>query len=1133
MKTLTKILLIHWYGYTEEIIDLGRINFLTGKTAAGKSTIIDALQLVMLGDTSGTFFNKAANEKSVRTLRGYLYGEIGDDGESGFSFMREGPFTSYVVLEFFDDKTQRRFSAGIAFDCHSDQSFDRQWFVLYRSGIPENHFIDSKTRTPYDLRALRTYLNREHGKKQYEFCDSNRRFQEVMLGRMGQLKRKYLTLLKKAVPFTPITDIEKFITDSICDVKNEIRVDQMQSDIRVYRNLEADAGRIQKRIGSLAEIRQASDRYEAAKDRLRQQQYIVIRAEKEELLGEEAGTKERIAAAGEVILRLEAELNALEKEEERLRTRTEALEKQYYSSDIKLQRDRLEKEITELKLKAERLNSGLNAAVEAVRSYGENWRRQIRLLEEAGAGAGTVGSDDGRGVETADADEVKALLDKMSAINVETVLAFDFEEASAVLTALSENLKDRRGELRRRIDQIQDGVRDLELKEKNLKNGIKPFPHNVTGLKRLLEKTLFEKKGRTVEVRILADLLEVRDQSWRDAIEGYLDRQKFYLLVPEEFYTEAIRVYDQAKREQRLFDTGLVDVGRLRKEFKGGHRPGSLAEEIETDDPDARLYADYILGRVMKSERVEDLNRHRTAITRNVTLYKNYVTRRIPPGRYETPFIGQSSMKLQLERVRSDLKEQREDLAAVKKHFQVVSKAAGTEVLGLFESAERTQAVRDAAELPGIAEQIAARKEEYDAIDFTWLSRLETEIAEKRHKLRQLEDNRLAKHREIAIQTTNQGHLENETLPQVQEKIREIEQRIAEYFDAEWVREVGELRYEREKKSDTRTSMTFRDSFQRAANLTQNELERIRKERRGLREKYNLDWKMPYDTDSEDNREYDQQLEDLEQIELPKYVDNIIEARVQAYEQFRDDFIAKMKSNIETVRQQIDELNDSLRKSVFGTDRYHFTIRPRAEYQRFYDMILDPLLMDTGGWNAASHSFNEKYQQEIDELFKLLILNDDDVSAERRAEYEKNVRRFTDYRTYLIFDLIVTNEQGEKQRLSRTLLKKSGGETQIPFYIAMLASFSQVCRIRSRSRNDTVRLIILDEAFSKMDGERIQECIHLLRRFGLQAIFSAPTDKIPDIAPIVDRNIAVYKDGHLSFTRYFDPQEIEEVMEEV
>ena len=64
-------------------------------------------------------------------------------------------------------------------------------------------------------------------------------------------------------------------------------------------------------------------------------------------------------------------------------------------------------------------------------------------------------------------------------------------------------------------------------------------------------------------------------------------------------------------------------------------------------------------------------------------------------------------------------------------------------------------------------------------------------------------------------------------------------------------------------------------------------------------------------------------------------------------------------------------------------------------------------------------------------------------------------------------------------------------------------------------------MIILDEAFSKMDGERIRESIHLLRRFGLQAIFSAPPDKIPDIAPLVDRNIAVYKDSSHSFTRYF------------
>ena len=67
-----------------------------------------------------------------------------------------------------------------------------------------------------------------------------------------------------------------------------------------------------------------------------------------------------------------------------------------------------------------------------------------------------------------------------------------------------------------------------------------------------------------------------------------------------------------------------------------------------------------------------------------------------------------------------------------------------------------------------------------------------------------------------------------------------------------------------------------------------------------------------------------------------------------------------------------------------------------------------------------------------------------------------------------------------------------------------------------------------------MDGERIKESIVLLKRFQLQAIFSAPPEKIAEIAPMVERNIAVYKDGTHSFTRHFDPAqvEIDEDMEE-
>lgn len=70
-------LLINWHYFSQEVLEFEKLTFLTGKTGTGKSTIIDALQLVLLADTSGNYFNKSANGKSRRTLLGYLRGELG------------------------------------------------------------------------------------------------------------------------------------------------------------------------------------------------------------------------------------------------------------------------------------------------------------------------------------------------------------------------------------------------------------------------------------------------------------------------------------------------------------------------------------------------------------------------------------------------------------------------------------------------------------------------------------------------------------------------------------------------------------------------------------------------------------------------------------------------------------------------------------------------------------------------------------------------------------------------------------------------------------------------------------------------------------------------------------------------
>ncbi|GMX61152.1 hypothetical protein Elgi_74760 [Paenibacillus elgii] len=62
-----------------------------------------------------------------------------------------------------------------------------------------------------------------------------------------------------------------------------------------------------------------------------------------------------------------------------------------------------------------------------------------------------------------------------------------------------------------------------------------------------------------------------------------------------------------------------------------------------------------------------------------------------------------------------------------------------------------------------------------------------------------------------------------------------------------------------------------------------------------------------------------------------------------------------------------------------------------------------------------------------------------------------------------------------------------------------------------------------------MDHQRIQESLKLVRSMKLQVIISAPTEKIADIAPLVDRNLCVVKANKQILVKAFDPKQMLEV----
>lgn len=132
MKKLTRLLLVNWHYFQNTVIDFSDINFLTGKNSAGKSTIVDALQVVLMGETRGTAFNRAAVKRSERTLKSYLIGSMGEDIENGNKSLRDGKdFSTYIVAEFFDDFKASFFCLGAVFDTFSDGSDpDKHFFWL-------------------------------------------------------------------------------------------------------------------------------------------------------------------------------------------------------------------------------------------------------------------------------------------------------------------------------------------------------------------------------------------------------------------------------------------------------------------------------------------------------------------------------------------------------------------------------------------------------------------------------------------------------------------------------------------------------------------------------------------------------------------------------------------------------------------------------------------------------------------------------------------------------------------------------------------------------------------------------------------------------------------------------------------
>lgn len=260
---------------------------------------------------------------------------------------------------------------------------------------------------------------------------------------------------------------------------------------------------------------------------------------------------------------------------------------------------------------------------------------------------------------------------------------------------------------------------------------------------------------------------------------------------------------------------------------------------------------------------------------------------------------------------------------------------------------------------------------------------------------------------------------------------------------------------------------------------------------------YNIRYTYNGELDSEENQGYQVLLDEVAGVNIPEYQVRLVEALKQSEEEFKADFIAKMREAIEMARYEFNQLNLALKSFPFHDDKYHFEVRPSEKHKRFYDVIMDPNIIERG---SLFDVLGDEKADAIHELFERLVRGEAGDQEE-----------FTDYRRYLDFDIAVTTRTG-RYLFSQVLKEKSGGETQTPFYIAVLASFYHLY-----TSGKTLRLVVFDEAFNKMDEERIQTSLRLIKQMNLQLIAAVPDEKMQHMAPEVTTTLIVHRDGHYCF----------------
>ena len=245
---------------------------------------------------------------------------------------------------------------------------------------------------------------------------------------------------------------------------------------------------------------------------------------------------------------------------------------------------------------------------------------------------------------------------------------------------------------------------------------------------------------------------------------------------------------------------------------------------------------------------------------------------------------------------------------------------------------------------------------------------------------------------------------------------------------------------------------------------------------------------------------YREQYRNLANVKIEQVRNQLEEQSKRLESAFMNDFVAEINETIIEAKGQIDDINRELKQLPFGNDTYRFVMKEKAERKTFFQIcrrLGD--YMDSPELYMNSLRDNEEMERDIQEFMNVILEEEDETE-------------YTDYRKYFDYDMEIISRQGGEE-ITADLSKKQGsasnGEKQTPYFIILAA-----CLMQYYPRNKCcARLAFIDEAFSALSRERIEQMVKYFESNGFQVIYAAPPEKISSIGQFIDCTVSLVMTG--------------------